>query len=98
MVRKITYSWTRIFILDGPLIQLAVVYTHPEEPSFFLTNKTGASQGEKLGQMKPLSSKSFNCSFRTYYSSDATLNGGIDIGRIFGMMSIPNSISLSGGT
>ncbi|GJS33338.1 hypothetical protein Tco_0531720 [Tanacetum coccineum] len=32
------------------------------DPSFFLTNKTGAPQGEELGLTKPLSGKSFSCS------------------------------------
>ncbi|GKF05017.1 hypothetical protein Tco_0035685 [Tanacetum coccineum] len=32
------------------------------DPSFFLTNKTGAPQGEELGLMNPLSESSCNCS------------------------------------
>ncbi|GKC29787.1 hypothetical protein Tco_1037081 [Tanacetum coccineum] len=32
------------------------------DPSFFLTNKTGAPQGEELGLIKPLSDSSFSCS------------------------------------
>ena len=35
------------------LIQLTVVYTHPKGPSFLLTKKTGALQGETLGRIKP---------------------------------------------
>ncbi|GKB61930.1 hypothetical protein Tco_0918116 [Tanacetum coccineum] len=32
------------------------------DPSFFLTNKTGAPRGEELGLIKPLSDSSFSCS------------------------------------
>ncbi|GKA44997.1 hypothetical protein Tco_0737793, partial [Tanacetum coccineum] len=35
------------------------------DPSFFLTNKTGALQGEELGLMNPLSESSRNCSDKT---------------------------------
>ena len=68
------------------------------ELSFFLANKTGAPQGEKLGQMKPLSNSSLNCSFNSNNSSCAILYDGIEIGRVFGMISMPKYISLSGGT
>ena len=57
------------------------------EPSFFFTNSTGAPHGEILGWMKPLSRRSFNRSFN-FLSS---------IGWASGMISIPHSISLSGG-
>ena len=61
------------------------------EPSFFLTYKTGATQGETLGRMKPLSNISFN-------SVGAILYGRIEIGRVYGMMFMLKFISLSGGT
>nr|GFC75137.1 hypothetical protein [Tanacetum cinerariifolium] len=32
-----------------------------KDPSFFLTNRTGAPQGEELGLIKPLSDSSFSC-------------------------------------
>ncbi|GJZ41794.1 hypothetical protein Tco_0588680 [Tanacetum coccineum] len=36
------------------------------DPSFFLTNKTGAPQGEELGLIKPLSDSSFSCSDNSF--------------------------------
>ncbi|KAK4737145.1 hypothetical protein R3W88_000842 [Solanum pinnatisectum] len=68
------------------------------ELSFFFTNNTGAPHGEILGLMKPLSRRSFNCSFNSLSSAGAILLGGIEIGWVSGRRSIPKSISLSGGT
>ncbi|GJW69774.1 hypothetical protein Tco_0126691 [Tanacetum coccineum] len=45
------------------------------DPSFFLTNKTGAPQGEELGLIKPLSDSSFSCSDNSFISE-----GPIDMG------------------
>ena len=45
------------------------------EPSFFFTNNTGAPHGEILGLMKPLSRRSFNCSFNSFNSAGAILYG-----------------------
>ncbi|GJS89364.1 hypothetical protein Tco_0772000 [Tanacetum coccineum] len=36
------------------------------DPSFFLTNKTGAPQGEELGLINPLSDSSFSCSDNSF--------------------------------
>ncbi|GJS72743.1 hypothetical protein Tco_0705584 [Tanacetum coccineum] len=36
------------------------------DPSFFLTNKIGAPQGEELGLIKPLSDSSCNCSDNSF--------------------------------
>nr|GFB95920.1 hypothetical protein [Tanacetum cinerariifolium] len=36
------------------------------DPSFFLTNRTGAPQGEELGLIKPLSDSSFSCSANSF--------------------------------
>ncbi|GKF46119.1 hypothetical protein Tco_0135921 [Tanacetum coccineum] len=41
------------------------------DPSFFLTNKTGAPQGEELGLMKPLSESSCSCSDNSFISNGA---------------------------
>ncbi|GJV93221.1 hypothetical protein Tco_1541034 [Tanacetum coccineum] len=41
------------------------------DPSFFLTNKTGAPQGEELGLIKPLSDSSFSCSDNSFISEGA---------------------------
>ena len=68
------------------------------EPSFFLTNKTIAPQSETLGQIKTLSNRSFSCSFNSFNSIGVILYGNIEIGQVSGMMSMPKSISLSGGT
>ena len=57
LVKNIIYPWKIILILDGNIIQLMVVYTHLKKSSFFLTNMTGAPQGDKLGQMKPLTNR-----------------------------------------
>nr|GFD44056.1 hypothetical protein [Tanacetum cinerariifolium] len=41
------------------------------EPSFFLTNKTKAPQGEESGLMKPLSKSSCSCSDNSFISDGA---------------------------
>ncbi|GKG33193.1 hypothetical protein Tco_0430703, partial [Tanacetum coccineum] len=41
------------------------------DPSFFLTNKTGAPQGEELGLMKLLSESSFRWSGNSFISDGA---------------------------
>ncbi|GKG12753.1 hypothetical protein Tco_0346990 [Tanacetum coccineum] len=45
------------------------------DPSFFLTNKTGAPQGEELGLMNPLSESSCNCSDNSFISDGANRYG-----------------------
>ncbi|GJW02137.1 phospholipase-like, aminotransferase-like mobile domain protein [Tanacetum coccineum] len=45
------------------------------DPSFFLTNKTGAPQGEELGLIKPLSDSSFSCSDNSFYRKGANDKG-----------------------
>ena len=68
------------------------------EPSLFITNKIGAPQGETLGRIKPLSRWSLKCSFNSFNSPSFILYGAIDIRRISGRPSIPESLSLSRGT
>ena len=68
------------------------------DPSLFLVDKTGVTQGETFGRMKPLSNISFSYSFISFHSVDATLYGVIEIGGVSGMTSMPKSISLLGGT
>ncbi|GKC50336.1 reverse transcriptase domain-containing protein [Tanacetum coccineum] len=46
-------------------------------PSFFLTNKTGAPQGETLGLIKPFSNISCNCSFNSFNSTGAIRYGSL---------------------
>nr|GFA56119.1 putative reverse transcriptase domain-containing protein [Tanacetum cinerariifolium] len=41
------------------------------DPSFFLTNRTGAPQGKELGLIKPLSDSSFSCSANSFISEGA---------------------------
>nr|GFC75573.1 hypothetical protein [Tanacetum cinerariifolium] len=36
------------------------------EPSFFLTNNTGAPHGDELGRIKPFSDSSFSCSDNSF--------------------------------
>nr|GEY97601.1 ribonuclease H-like domain-containing protein [Tanacetum cinerariifolium] len=51
------------------------------DPSFFLTNRTGAPQGEELGLIKPLSDSSFSCSDKSFIpeGSMQTPGSGISI-------------------
>ena len=64
------------------------------EPSFFLTNNTGAPHGEILGLMKPLYTRSFNCSFNSVSSAGDILEGGAEIGWLSGTILNPMSIFL----
>nr|GFC56858.1 hypothetical protein [Tanacetum cinerariifolium] len=45
------------------------------DPSFFLTNRTRAPQGEELGLMKPLLDSSFSCSSNSFISEGANQLG-----------------------
>ncbi|GJR85205.1 putative reverse transcriptase domain-containing protein [Tanacetum coccineum] len=45
-------------------------------PSFFLTNKTGAPQGEELGLINPLSDSSFSCSDNSFISDRGRVGRG----------------------
>nr|GFB95982.1 hypothetical protein [Tanacetum cinerariifolium] len=67
------------------------------EPSFFLTNKTGAPQGEELGLMKPFSKSSYNCSDNSIISDGAKRYGARAIGAAPGIRSIWNSTGRAGG-
>lgn len=56
------------------------------DPSFFLTNKTGAPYGDLLGLMKPFSTNSLSWLFNSSYSLGDILYigllGGVDPGSI----------------
>ncbi|PHT34572.1 hypothetical protein CQW23_26372 [Capsicum baccatum] len=67
------------------------------ELPFLHKNNIGAPHGETLGQMNPLSMRSFNCSFSSLSSAGDILYGGIDMGRVSGRRSMPKSIPLSRG-
>ncbi|KAF5793856.1 hypothetical protein HanXRQr2_Chr08g0321631 [Helianthus annuus] len=67
------------------------------EPSFFLTNKIGAPQGDELGLIKPLAKSSSNCVLNSFISVGANLYGALATGAAPGMISIRNSTCLSGG-
>nr|GFA02888.1 hypothetical protein [Tanacetum cinerariifolium] len=67
------------------------------EPSFFLTNKIGASQGEELGLMKPLSESYYSCSDNSFISDGARRYGARATGAAPGIKSIWNSIGRAGG-
>nr|GEZ86878.1 hypothetical protein HannXRQ_Chr14g0442131 [Tanacetum cinerariifolium] len=67
------------------------------DPSFFLTNKTGAPQGEELGIMKPLSKSSCSCSDNSFISNGANRYGAQATGAAPGIKSIWNSTGRAGG-
>ena len=67
------------------------------DPSFFFTNNTGAPQGEVLGLMNPLSSRSCNYAFSSFNSAGAIQYGDIDMGFVPGTSSMLNSTFLLGG-
>nr|GFD15024.1 hypothetical protein [Tanacetum cinerariifolium] len=65
--------------------------------SFFLTNKTGAPQGEELGLMKPLSESSYSCSDNSFISDGAKRYGARATGAAPRIRSIWNSTGRAGG-
>nr|GFC62773.1 hypothetical protein [Tanacetum cinerariifolium] len=67
------------------------------DPSFFLTNKTGAPHGEELGLMKPFSESSCNCSDNSFISDEANRYGARATGEAPGIKSIWNSTGRAGG-
>ncbi|GKF61603.1 hypothetical protein Tco_0181657 [Tanacetum coccineum] len=67
------------------------------DPSFFLTNKTRAPQGEELGLMNPLSEISCNCSDNSFISDGANRYGARATGAAPGIKSIWNSTGRAGG-
>ncbi|GJX32671.1 hypothetical protein Tco_0242526 [Tanacetum coccineum] len=58
------------------------------DPSFFLTNKTGSPQGKELGLMSPLSESSRNCSDNSFISDGANQYGARATGAALGIKSI----------
>ncbi|GKF94029.1 hypothetical protein Tco_0283729, partial [Tanacetum coccineum] len=67
------------------------------DPSFFLTNKTGAPQGEELGLMKPLSESSCSCSNNSFISDGSNRYGARATGAAPGIKSIWNSTGRAEG-
>ncbi|GKF46827.1 hypothetical protein Tco_0136629 [Tanacetum coccineum] len=67
------------------------------DPSFFLTNKTGALQGEELGLMKPLSERSYSCSDNSFISDGASRYGARATDAAPGIKSTWNSTDRAGG-
>ncbi|GKF67005.1 hypothetical protein Tco_0193522 [Tanacetum coccineum] len=67
------------------------------DPSFFLTNKTGAPQGEELGLIKPLLDSSCSCSENSFISEGANQYGARATGAAPGIKSIWNSTCRVGG-
>nr|GFB65611.1 hypothetical protein [Tanacetum cinerariifolium] len=65
--------------------------------SFFLTNKTGAPQGEELGLMKPSSESFYSCSDNSFISDEAKRYGAWATGAAPGIRSIWNSTGRAGG-
>nr|GFB62168.1 hypothetical protein [Tanacetum cinerariifolium] len=66
------------------------------ESSFFLTNKTGAPQGEELGLMKPLSESSCSYSDNSFISDGAKRYGARATGATPRIRSIWNSTGRAG--
>nr|GEZ76103.1 reverse transcriptase domain-containing protein [Tanacetum cinerariifolium] len=66
------------------------------DPSFFLTNKTGAPQGEELGLMKPLSERSCSCSNNSFISDGANRYGARATRAAPGIKPIWNSTGRAG--
>ena len=64
-------------------------------PSFFFTNNIGVPQGDTLGWMKPLSTRSCNYVFNSFSLVGVILYGGIKMKVDSSKGSIPNSNSLS---
>nr|GFB78997.1 hypothetical protein [Tanacetum cinerariifolium] len=67
------------------------------DPSFFLTNKTGAPQGEELGLMKPLSESSCSCSDNSFILDGANRYEARATGAAPGIRLIWNSPGRAGG-
>ncbi|GKC52645.1 hypothetical protein Tco_1075390, partial [Tanacetum coccineum] len=67
------------------------------DPSFFLTNKTGTPQGEELGLMKPLSEISYSCSNNSFILDGTNRYGARATGAATGIKSIWNSTGRAGG-
>ncbi|GJW26237.1 hypothetical protein Tco_0040048 [Tanacetum coccineum] len=67
------------------------------DPSFFLTNKTEASQGEELGLMESLSESSCSCSDNSFILDGANQYGARATGAAPGIKSIWNSTGRTGG-
>nr|GEZ14066.1 hypothetical protein [Tanacetum cinerariifolium] len=66
-------------------------------PSFFLTNKTEAPQGEELGHMKPFSESSYSCFDNSIISNGANRYGARATGAAPGIRSIWNSTGRARG-
>ncbi|GKF67561.1 hypothetical protein Tco_0197240, partial [Tanacetum coccineum] len=67
------------------------------DQSFFLTNKTGAPQGEELGLINPLSASSCNCSDNSFISDGANRYGARATGAAPGIKLIWNSTGRARG-
>lgn len=68
-----------------------------KEPSFFFTRSTGVPQGNTLGWIKFLSTKSCYCTFNSLILAGGILYNIIQIGVVPCSKSITNLISQSGG-
>nr|BAD26440.1 unknown protein [Oryza sativa Japonica Group] len=66
-------------------------------PSFFLTNNTGAPQGDELGRTNPFSCNSLICFLSSSNSLTGIRYGLLDMGVVPGIRSIVNSMSRSSG-
>nr|GFC60719.1 hypothetical protein [Tanacetum cinerariifolium] len=66
-------------------------------PSFFLTNKTRAPQGEELGLMKPLSESSYSFFDNSFILNGANRYWARATGAAPGIRSIWNSTGRAGG-
>ena len=62
-----------ILILYSDFVELPIIDTHFKGSILCFTNNTGASQGDMLGSMKPLSMRFCNCNFHSLSSAGAIL-------------------------
>src|ERR1044072_5832662 len=97
LVHQIINPRQWIPILDLNFIQFPVLIHSLIEPSFFLTNNTGAPYGETLGRINFFSSNSSNFFFNSDNSDADMRYGAIDTGLVPGIKSMAISTSLSGG-
>ena len=74
-VQYIINAWNGEPVLDGHLVQGAIIHAHPE--TFFCTKSTGEQKDEELGCINPLDSKSWTWFIISSLCLALTLYGGL---------------------
>ena len=67
------------------------------DPSFFLTNNTGAPQGDTLGRIKLLSNRSCSCDLSSFSYAGAMRYETLEMSPVPGSSSILKSTARDGG-